>query len=533
MLLSWFWRPVGQQAKPSRREHRPRPFCPRLEELEDRCLLSTVMNLNDSGDGSLRQAILSTAAGGTVDFQTGLTGTIALTTGELAITNDLTIAGPGADTITVSGSDASRVFNIAANHTVAISGLTIADGRSPNDRGGGIHNLLSTLTVTDCILSGNSVTSSGSAVGGGIENEAGSLTVIDCTLSGNSVTGGNGVIVGGGIASYGTLTVVDSTFSGNSANGSLSGGGAISTSGSASVTGSTLSGNSASAGGAILNNNVGPLTMLNCTLSGNSAVLNGSGSGLGGAIYTEGGGLTLTSCTLSANSADRLAGGIVMSNGHETTLGNTIIAGNSAPVGFSPDVVVFSSAPINSNGYNLIGNGGSASGFTATDLIGTAANPIDPQLGPLQDNGGPTQTMAPLAGSPALDAGDPAQLGAADQRGVTRAGGVNIGAYQASASAFVLTASATVTAGTPFDVTVQAVDIFGQAAFGYRGTVTFTASDTDPAVVLPADYPFTAADQGTHTFGGAFILVTPGDQTLTVTDLAGGFSAGLTLTVQS
>jgi hypothetical protein len=81
-------------------------------------------------------------------------------------------------------------------------------------------------------------------------------------------------------------------------------------------------------------------------------------------------------------------------------------------------------------------------------------------------------------------------------------------------------------------VTVQAVDIFGQAALGYTGTVTFTTSDTDPAVVLPDAYPFTAADQGTHTFSGAFILVTPGDQTLTATDLAGGFSASLTLAVE-
>jgi hypothetical protein len=84
----------------------------------------------------------------------------------------------------------------------------------------------------------------------------------------------------------------------------------------------------------------------------------------------------------------------------------------------------------------------------------------------------------------------------ADQRGVVRSGGVNIGAYQASASAFVITVPGTVAAGTPFDVTVQAVDLFGQVAFGYRGTVTFRVTDPDPAVVLPADYTFTADDQG-------------------------------------
>src|SRR5262249_25697293 len=128
------------------------------------------------------------------------------------------------------------------------------------------------------------------------------------------------------------------------------------------------------------------------------------------------------------------------------------------------------------------------------------------------------------------NAGDAAQLGVADQGGVVRRGGVNIGAYQASASAFVLTAPATITAGTAFDVTVKAVDMFGQTALGYRGTVTFSTTDPDPGVVLPAAYTFTAADQGMHTFGG-FTLITPGAQTLTVEDLGGGFSASLPLWV--
>src|SRR5262249_23705086 len=102
--------------------------------------------------------------------------------------------------------------------------------------------------------------------------------------------------------------------------------------------------------------------------------------------------------------------------------------------------------------------------------------------------GDPTQTMALLPGSPALNAGDPDQLGLADQRGVVRSGGVNIGAYQASASAFMLSAPETVTAGVPFDVSVTAVDPFGPPAYGYTGTVTFRTSDLDPGVVLPDAY---------------------------------------------
>jgi hypothetical protein len=184
--------------------------------------------------------------------------------------------------------------------------------------------------------------------------------------------------------------------------------------------------------------------------------------------------------------------------------------------------------------YNLIGDGTGMTGLSNGvngNLVGSAAAPIDPLLGPLQDNGGPTKTHAVLARSPALNAGNLSQLGVADQRGVVRAGGVNIGAYQASASVFVLTVSGTVTAGTPFDVTVQAVDIFGQVAFGYTGTVTFSVTDPDPAVVVQPDYTFTTDDPGTHTFTGGFTLITPGPWTLTVADLANWLSIDVTLTV--
>jgi hypothetical protein len=108
--------------------------------------------------------------------------------------------------------------------------------------------------------------------------------------------------------------------------------------------------------------------------------------------------------------------------------------------------------------------------------------------------------MALLPGSPALDAGDPAELGISDQRGVVRTAGVNIGAYQASASAVLLTAPRRVHAGVPFDVTVTAVDPFGQVAVGYSGTVTFSTSDPRRRVVLPTDYTFTLDDGGVHPF---------------------------------
>src|SRR5262249_20352552 len=147
----------------------------------------------DHDPGSLRDAIATTPAGGTVDFQPGLRGTITLTSGELAIDKDLTIAGPGADVITVSGNHASRVFEIGPTFTVAISGLTIFNG-SVGDDGGGILNR-GTLIVSDCTLSRNS---SGSINGGGAIFNAGTLTVTDSTISDNSGHNDGGAIYNNG-----------------------------------------------------------------------------------------------------------------------------------------------------------------------------------------------------------------------------------------------------------------------------------------------------------------------------------------------
>jgi hypothetical protein len=164
-----------------------------------------------------------------------------------------------------------------------------------------------------------------------------------------------------------------------------------------------------------------------------------------------------------------------------------------------------------SSGYNLIGNTDGGSGFDNTDLLD-----VDPLLGPLQDNGGPTPTLALGAGSPALNTGDPNQLGVADQRGVVRSGGVNIGAYQASASTFLLIAPDAIQAGVPFGLSVTALDPFGQFAYGYIGTIRFDCDD--PAALLPDDHPFQPSEQGRATF--MVTLNTQGPVHLAVTDTA-------------
>jgi hypothetical protein len=472
-----------------------------------------------------------------------------------------------------------RIFTVDQSATVSFDGLTIADGIVLGDDGGGIYNG-GTLTVSNCTISQNTAIDNYDICdgwyggdGGGIYN-GGTLTVHDCTFSGNyaytegggicnfagafaakltvsdSTLSGNGALAtygGGGICNdtfsvynkgtvtvtgstlsgngdsaicnnLGTLTVSDSTLSGNT--GGLYGGGIINLNGTLTVTGSTLSGNSAQFyGGGICNFSSGvfaaTLTVSDSTLSGNSAV---ASSGAGGGICTLGTGtVTLTNVTLTANRATAHGGGLYVDTS-SALLHNTLIAGNfRSATGTTRDDVFGTLDP--GGDYNLIGDGSGMTGLTNGvngNLVGSASDPLDPLLDSLQDNGGPTQTRALLAGSPALNAGDPSQLGVPDQRGVVRSGGVNIGAYQASASAFVLTAPATVTAGVPFDVTVKAVDPFGQTAIGYTGTVHF--SSTDGQAVLPGDYTFTAGDNGAHTFSGGATLETTGDQSITVSD---------------
>ena len=247
----WFRSSVRTRASHGLDRNRSR-LC--FDVLEQRCLLSTVTNLNDAGPGSLRDAITATPPGETVDFQPGLTGTITLTTGELPLSKDLTIAGPGPEVLRVSSHFTSRIFNVGA-FTVTISGLTLADGLTGLPGGGAIYNL-GALTVIDTVFTGDRTTGNGE--GGGIYND-GMLAISDSTVSGNY-----GDTYGGGIFNSlsGTLTITNSILSGN--NG-FRGGGGIYNSGTMTVIGSTLSSSSAGTfgGGGIANS--GMLTVTNST----------------------------------------------------------------------------------------------------------------------------------------------------------------------------------------------------------------------------------------------------------------------------
>jgi hypothetical protein len=180
-----------------------------LEGLEDRRLLSTftVQNLNDSGAGSLRADIAAASSGDTINFASGLSGTITLTSGQLLISDGVTIEGPGASELSISGNNSSRIFEIAAGQNVAISGLTITDGNAGGGDGGGVLNE-GMLALTNCTLAASYASN-----GGGLAND-GALTLTDCTISGNTAANGGGI----DNVSGATLALTSSTVYGNHAN---------------------------------------------------------------------------------------------------------------------------------------------------------------------------------------------------------------------------------------------------------------------------------------------------------------------------
>jgi Right handed beta helix region len=314
-----------------------------LEVLEGRCLPSTVTNLTDHDPGSLRDAIATTPADGTIDFEPLLNGTITLTSGTLTITKDLAIAPAPylAGSITVSGNHMFQVFNIAPSITITISGLTIADGVPPSlgdSQGGGMYNA-GTLNLDDVVLLGNSARTGGySQEGGGIFNSSsGTLTINSSTVWGNTAVTGGGIynngtlrmsnsIVsdnrlsyygdGAGIYNGGTLTLDHSTISGNtSTSEALSGG--ISNVGTLTITDSTISNNAAYFGGGIKSG--GTLTISDSTISGNYAQD-------GGGIVIPGGTVAISN-TLLTNNVAEYAGTMLIYSG-SVTLSNSTISGN-------------------------------------------------------------------------------------------------------------------------------------------------------------------------------------------------------------
>jgi hypothetical protein len=517
--------PSGPRPSGTRRRHQA---LPRLEVLEERCTPTTVTTLNDIGGGSLRDAIAATPSGGTVDFAPGLTGTITLAR-ELVVDHSLTITGPGAGSLTISGGNAVRVLDLTqATSNITLSGLRVVNGYNTGS-GGGIENR-GTLTVTNCtissnfaqfggggidnwgpltlsgsLLSGNSTTPGLGSGGGALYNANATITVSNCTFTGNTSEQGAGII-----NNSGTLNVDHCTFSQNHGG---AGGGVFNVFGKGTITYSTFSGNFADTaagyvGGGIANSGNATLTVSGCTFTGNSAGTTAIPGG-GGGIYNQDSNLTLSDSTLYGNSANR-GGGIdnhLSVSSTALTVSNSTLYGNSAAVGGgicndagtlqALDTIVAgdtasSTGPdfngsLTSQGHNLIGVGSGGSGYAASDLVGSSATPMDPKLGPLQNNGGPTQTLALLVGSPAIKAGDITGAPHYDQRGPgyprTVNGTIDIGAFEVQ-NATTITPSVTV---NPVNIT------YGTALANSQLSGTVTATVNGQVVSVPGSFAYTTA----------------------------------------
>nr|MBP7600754.1 right-handed parallel beta-helix repeat-containing protein [Thermoflexales bacterium] len=352
-------------------------------------------------------------------------------------------SGPGFGPASLSSTPDFRILMVAVGGKLTLDGLNVQNGNLPTGNGGGILNA-GALTVTDSIVSGNAA-----AYGGGILNQDGTLTVIHSAVVSNSAS-----LDGAGINSVGTLVIISSTFSGNTAQGL--GGGVIVPGGVVTVIDSAFAGNwafSEFAGGAGMLAVGSVVDIVDCVFSDNHTPGAGGGLFLGGTVHAavdnstfannaagvggglwSGGTVTVTHSTLSGNSASTSfpggGGGGIAVTGGVLAAGGTLVAGNTSPRG--PDI----SGALHSLGYNLIGDSTHAiiSGTTTGNLSDAAATPLN--LGPLQDNGGPTLTMALGAGSVAIDAGDPAFAPPPDfdQRGPgfprIVGGRIDIGAYE-------------------------------------------------------------------------------------------------------
>jgi hypothetical protein len=366
------------------------------------------------------------AGGGTVTFT--CSGTIVLTA-TITIAADTAVDGSG-QSVTISGNNLVRVFAVNSGVTLSLDRLTVANGHSYSDGGAGIANSGGTVIVNNSVLFNNFDASMYSSMGGGISNSGGTVIASNSIFSNNRTSW-----EGGGIGnSVGTVTVSNCLFVGNSA---MDGGAIATDGGTVEVSRSAFSGNLAYGWGGGIWNYYAGVTVVDSTFVDNNAEYGGgvgtswdailsvtnssffqnNADDYSGGIFNGGTG-TISNCTFNNNGASYAGGGITNGSGSMLTLRNTIIA----------------NSPTGGNCYGVLIDGGGNLSYPDTTCPGINA---DPMLGPLQDNGGPTRTMALRAGSAAIDAADDAICAAdpvnnRDQRGIARPQGphCDIGAVE-------------------------------------------------------------------------------------------------------
>ncbi len=326
------------------------------------------------------------------------------------ITGNVTVQGAGATIArsTASGVPAFRIFDVASGGSLTLTSLTLTNGLANNgQQGGGAIFNHGTLSVTAGTFTSNSSPATTGTSGGAIDS-SGTLSVTTSTFSGNSAQ------EGGGIMNQNSATITNSTFTSN--NATIYGGGAlVNAAGTATIAGDTFVANTGPGGGAIDND-----TTLNIS---NSTFTNNTGGTNGGGAVVNFGTTTLNQSTLSGNTSPYGAN-LYNYTGFTLSMSMDIVAGGITGSNCGGQ------APITDLGYNI--DTGSSCGFSATDH---SLSNTQPQLDALASNGGPTQTMALPAGSPAIDAIPTSTAGCAgttDQRGIARpqGNGCDIGAYE-------------------------------------------------------------------------------------------------------
>jgi len=399
----------------------------------------------------------------------------------LTIDKSLTISGTGSSDVFLDGAQTGRVLTVTNGVSVTLKGVTVRNGKVTNQSGAGIYNMGTLILQNTAVLS-NTTTGDG----GGVYN-IGVLTVTQSTIGNNS----NGM---GGIYNYGGYVMLrDATVRDNTAG--TTGGGLFIDGGTAVLERVTISGNSAgSYNGAIHIQNSATVTLTNVTISGNSAASLSAISVVGGST------VAVLNSTIADNNSTGTSSLYAISNYGTLTLKNTIVAnkgGNAAGNCYNGGVLT-------SLGHNLADD--TTCSFTQT---GDQQN-ANPQLGPLADNGGSTQTRALLIGSPAIDAGTNSGCPATDQRGYARpfdgdgdgTATCDIGAYEFSRQ--VRIADTTVTEGDSGTTT---------AVF----TVTLTPTSTQSVTVTYATADGTATAGSDYTAASGSLVFPPGKSSVTIT----------------
>jgi hypothetical protein len=451
--------------------------------------------------------------------------------------NTLTIHGNGAtlQRSTAAGTPTFRFLRSGVfpnNIAVTVSNLTFVNGDAGTGEGGAIELQAGDLTLSGCSFQSNHADTGGAVYATTTSIAPRYVSIANSTFTGNVATGSNFGGAGGAVYVSGSsnLDIEGSTFTGNT---SFHEGGAVrvqTSSATITIGGSVLANNTANGGnggGAVFIQ--GPTLMNNCTVRDNVSAVGGGGvwvqggslvltnstvsnnsanssTAAGGGVYCQGG-LTMTNSTIQGNRAGNgggvafvpssspgtitlstitdnraffpiaTGGGIEVTSSSPLSLGQTIVAGNAFDPGVSSGTGPDIGGPVTSLGYNLIQNviGATITGNTTGNIVGAAAN-----LGPLQDNGGPTATRLPLPGSPALDAGDPAFASPppTDQRGQPRVqnGRIDIGAVEVNQVP-------TVAAVIANDGSVQRSEV-RSLSVTFSGPVTFAGGNAAAAFQL-------------------------------------------------